>query len=51
MPVLLSVAQDPTNPKASEAKDLLELFLEEDYGSDWATWQAKVDQYLRDNPD
>jgi len=51
LPVLLEVARDPQNPKAGEAKDVLQLFLEEDYGNDWAAWQAKLDQWLKDNPD
>jgi hypothetical protein len=51
LPALLGVARDPQNPKAGEAKDILQLFLEEDYGSDWNMWQAKVDQWLKDNPD
>ena len=29
LPLLLTVARDPQNPKASEAKDVLELFLEQ----------------------
>jgi len=51
LPALLGVARDPQNPKAGEAKDILRLFLEEDYGTDWNTWQSKVDQWLKDNPD
>ena len=51
LPLLLDVARDPQNPKASEAKDILELFLEEDYGTDWPTWQSKMQQWLADNPD
>jgi hypothetical protein len=51
LPLLVDVARDSQNPKAGEAKDLLELYLEEDYGTDWNTWQAKVDQWLKDNPD
>ncbi|HSU56545.1 MAG TPA: hypothetical protein VLT36_20970 [Candidatus Dormibacteraeota bacterium] len=51
LPMLLEVARDPQNPKAGEAKDVLELFLEEDYGSDWTKWQAKMDEWLKDNPD
>lgn len=51
LPALLGVARDPQNPKAGEAKDILQLFLEEDYSSDWNLWQAKVDQWLKDNPD
>ncbi len=51
LPLLLDLARDPQHPKASEAKDILELFLEEDYGNDWTKWQAKLDQWLKDNPD
>jgi hypothetical protein len=51
LPLLVNVASDSQNPKAGEAKDLLELFLEEDYGTDWNTWQTKVTQWLKDNPD
>jgi hypothetical protein len=51
LPALLEVARNPQNPKAAEAKDFLELFLEEDYGNDWDKWQASMDQWLKDNPD
>jgi uncharacterized protein (DUF4415 family) len=48
---LLEVARDPGNPKASDAKDLLQLYLDDDYGSDWPTWQTKMEAWLKDNPD
>lgn len=51
LPLLLDVARDPQHPKAGEAKDILELFLEEDFGTDWTKWQAKLGQWLKDNPD
>jgi hypothetical protein len=51
LPMLLSVARQPDHPKAGEAKDILELFLEENFGDDWNLWQTKVDQWLKDNPD
>lgn len=51
LPLLLDIAQDPQHPRASEAKDVLELFLEEDFGSDWTKWHAKMDEWLKDNPD
>jgi hypothetical protein len=51
LPLLLDIAQDPQHPRSSEAKDVLELFLEEDFGSDWTKWHAKMDQWLKDNPD
>ena len=40
LPALLEVARNAQHPKAAEAKDFLELFLEEDYGNDWDKWQA-----------
>jgi hypothetical protein len=51
LPLFLEIARDAQHPKAAEAKDMLELFLEEDYGSNWGQWQAKMDQWLKDNPD
>jgi hypothetical protein len=51
LPLLLEVAKDPNHPKASESKDILELFLENDYGNDWTAWQASLDKWLKDNPD
>jgi FtsZ-interacting cell division protein ZipA len=51
LPALLEVARNPQNPKAAEAKDFLELFLDEDYGNDWDKWQAGIQQWLKDNPD
>lgn len=51
LPALLDVARDPDNPKGNEARDILELFLQEDYGTDWNIWQVKVEQWLKDNPD
>ena len=51
LPLLLQVAQNPVHPGAQEAKDVLELFLEQDYGTDWATWQAKMQDWLKENPD
>jgi hypothetical protein len=53
LPTLLEVARNPQHPGAAEAKDLLELFLDpdDDYGNDWNKWQAKMDQWLKENPD
>ncbi|MFO1488179.1 MAG: hypothetical protein U1F65_06860 [Verrucomicrobiota bacterium] len=51
LPALLEVAKISGHPKADEAKDLLSLFLEEDYGDDWPKWQEKLAQWLKDNPD
>ena len=51
LPALLEVSRDTQHPKAAEAKDFLQLFLEQDYGSDWDKWQAGVEQWLKAHPD
>ena len=51
LPALLEVARSAQHPKAAEAKDFLELFLEEDYGADWDKWQVGMEQWLKENPD
>jgi hypothetical protein len=51
LPVLLEVARNPQNPKAEEAREILELFLEEDYGTDWDQWKVKLDEWIKNNPD
>jgi hypothetical protein len=49
--MLLDIARQSDHPKAGEARELLELFLEEDHGKDWAGWETKMQQWLKDNPD
>jgi hypothetical protein len=51
LPMLLQIARTPEHPEAGEAKDILELYLEEDYGSNWTEWEQHVSQWLKDNPD
>ncbi len=51
LPYLLEVAQTANHPKADEAKDMLSLFLDEDFGADWPKWKAKMTDWLKDNPD
>jgi len=51
LPAFLDIAFTPNHPKAEEARDLLELYLEENYGTDRATWQKKTEEWLKENPD
>jgi hypothetical protein len=51
LPTLLQVARAPTHAKAGEARELLEFFLEEDYGNDWPRWEAEMNEWLKQNPD
>jgi hypothetical protein len=51
LPLLLDVASDANHAKHDEAKDLLELYLGDDYGSDWNVWQQHMTNWLQQNPD
>ena len=51
LPKLLEIARNPQHPDADEAKDVLELYLEEDYAGDWWKWEAALNAWLKDNPD
>ena len=52
LPMLYEMArQGDQNPKAGDAKDILQLYLDEDYGDDWGQWNTKMTQWLKDNPD
>jgi len=51
LPVLLQLARTPDHPKAAEARDILEVFVDENLGTDWAKWETAVQNYLRENPE
>jgi hypothetical protein len=51
LPMFLELAKNPDHAKAEEAKDLLELYLDEDYGTDWNKWHDKIADWLKENPD
>jgi len=51
LPLLLDLARNANHPNAEESKDLLELYLEEDYGTDWDLWRQKMQEWLKENPD
>lgn len=57
LPLFLEVARNPEHPKAAEAKETLEMYLDEyvdvdeTLGDDWTVWENKLKEYLADNPD
>jgi hypothetical protein len=51
LPTLLQVARTPDHPKAGEAREVLEVFVDEDYGTDWAKWEKATQDWLKENPD
>ncbi|MFM1769647.1 MAG: hypothetical protein RJA22_2176 [Verrucomicrobiota bacterium] len=51
LPALLDVARIEGHPKAAEAREILEVFVDENYGADWAKWEQAVQKFLKENPD
>jgi hypothetical protein len=51
LPLLLAVASDANHAKHEEAKDLLELYLGEDYGNDWNSWGTHMTNWMQQNPE
>lgn len=51
LPELLDIASNANHIKHEEAKDLLELYLGEDYGPDMGTWGPHMTNWLQQNPD
>jgi len=51
LPTLLELARTPDHPKAGEARDVLEVYTEENFGTDWPKWEAALQKYLKENPE
>lgn len=51
LPALLDIARNPQHPETSQARDILEVYLEDDYGNDWLKWEQKMNDWLKDNSD
>lgn len=51
LPVLLEAARTPEHAKAADARGVLELYLEHDYGTDWEKWQTKLAEWLKTHTD
>ncbi len=49
LPLILEIARNENHPKHTEAVNLLELYLQENYGNDWAKWQQGVTNWLAEN--
>ena len=47
LPALLEIAKIPNHPHHEEAASDLQIFLDEDYGSDWPKWDAAMKSYLK----
>ena len=47
LPVLLDIAKIPNHPHHEEAATDLQIFLDEDYGTDWSKWDVALKGYLK----
>ena len=47
LPVLLDIAKIPNHPHHEEAVSDLQIFLDEDNGTDWAKWDTALKSYLK----
>jgi len=50
LPMLLGVARDDDHPLKDQAREMLELLLQEDDGTNWDQWSAAITTWLQNNP-
>jgi hypothetical protein len=48
LPTLLEIAKIPNHPHHEEALTDLEIFLDDEFGTDWGKWDQAVKKYLKD---
>ena len=51
LPLVLAVARNGKHPLHAEARDLLELYIEEDHGDNWNEWESAMKTWLKDHPE
>lgn len=51
LPLLLQMARADQHPRSEEARSVLELHLEKDFGTDWAAWETSLQVWLKENPE
>ena len=49
LPMLLDIAREDDHPLKDQAREMLELLLQEDHGSNWDDWSTSVSTYLAQN--
>jgi len=49
LPMLLAIARNPDHPLDGQARDMLSLFLQADYDTNWDQWSEAVDTWLQQN--
>jgi hypothetical protein len=49
LPMLLAVARQDDHPLKDQAREMLELLLQEDDGDNWDQWSASITTWLQNN--
>jgi hypothetical protein len=49
LPMLLAVAQNNDHPLKDQAREMLELLLQQDNGTNWDQWSSSIDTWLQNN--
>jgi hypothetical protein len=49
LPMLLAVARDDGHPLKDQARDMLELLIQEDNGTNWDQWSDSINTWLQNN--
>jgi len=50
LPMLLAVAENTDHPLKDQAREMLELLLQQDNGSNWDQWSTAINTWLQNNP-
>jgi hypothetical protein len=50
LPMLLSVARDDDHPLKDQAREMLELLIQQDDGNNWDQWGTDINTWLQNNP-
>jgi hypothetical protein len=50
LPMLLAVAQNSDHSLKDQAREMLELLLQQDNGTNWDQWSTSIDTWLQNNP-
>jgi hypothetical protein len=49
LPMLLAVARDDSHPLKDQAREMLELMIQEDNGTNWDQWDTSINTWLQNN--
>ena len=49
LPLFLQLAKDDNHPLVAEARELLQIYIQEDHGTNWVAWDKAVQQWLKES--